>query len=144
METEAFRGEYGFLSNFYPCEIEYDGITYPTSENAYQACKTTDNDIRLHISKLTAGESKAYSRTMDVREDWDNVKVKCMIDILNIKFKNEKMKNMLISTKGIDLVENNTWGDTFWGVCNGQGKNTLGKILMDIRKKILLSKSIEY
>lgn len=32
-----------------------------------------------------------------------------------------------------DIVEHNTWNDTFWGVCNGTGENHLGEILMDLR-----------
>ena len=28
-----FDGRYGFLSNFYPCKIEYQGITYPSVEH---------------------------------------------------------------------------------------------------------------
>ena len=24
---EGFKGEWSFLSNFYPCEIQYDGLT---------------------------------------------------------------------------------------------------------------------
>lgn len=30
----------------------------------------------------------------------------------------------------------NTWGDKVWGVCNGEGENRLGKILMRIRSEI--------
>jgi hypothetical protein len=32
------------------------------------------------------------------------------------------------------LIEGNTWGDTFWGVCNGVGENNLGKTLMNVRE----------
>ena len=31
------------------------------------------------------------------------------------------------------IQEDNTWGDRYWGVCNGTGQNKLGKILMKIR-----------
>ena len=34
------------------------------------------------------------------------------------------------------LVEGNDWGDTYWGMCNGEGKNYLGKMLMSIREEI--------
>ena len=33
-------------------------------------------------------------------------------------------------------IEGNTWNDTFWGVCNGQGQNWLGKILMLVRSEL--------
>ncbi|KKK84720.1 hypothetical protein LCGC14_2780470, partial [marine sediment metagenome] len=30
-----FRGNYGFLSNFYPCKIIAWGVEYPTAEHVY-------------------------------------------------------------------------------------------------------------
>lgn len=44
---------------------------------------------------------------------------------------------MLINTGDAELIEGNSWGDTFWGECNGIGENNLGKILMKIRKEIV-------
>jgi predicted NAD-dependent protein-ADP-ribosyltransferase YbiA (DUF1768 family) len=35
------------------------------------------------------------------------------------------------------LIEENTWGDTFWGICKGQGENHLGRLLMQIRDELL-------
>ena len=35
--TKGFQGEFRFLSNFWPAEITYENIVYPTTENAYQA-----------------------------------------------------------------------------------------------------------
>jgi len=40
---------------------------------------------------------------------------------------------MLLQTGDEELIEGNKWGDRFWGVCKGKGKNNLGKILMKIR-----------
>ena len=37
-----FDGKYAFLSNFYPSPITFDGITFPTVENWFQAWKTED------------------------------------------------------------------------------------------------------
>ena len=37
----------------------------------------------------------------------------------------------------LNIVEGNTWGDVFWGVCNGIGENHLGNILMDVRDEII-------
>ena len=36
-------------------------------------------------------------------------------------------------TNNEELIEGNTWNDTYWGVCNGRGQNHLGKILMKVR-----------
>jgi len=32
-----FKGDWSFLSNFSPHEVDYNGITYKTAEHAYQA-----------------------------------------------------------------------------------------------------------
>jgi predicted NAD-dependent protein-ADP-ribosyltransferase YbiA (DUF1768 family) len=39
----------------------------------------------------------------------------------------------LLATGRADLVEGNDWGDTYWGVCRGQGRNQLGCQLMEVR-----------
>ena len=41
----------------------------------------------------------------------------------------EKLK----ATGARKLVEGNAWGDVFWGVCEGQGRNQLGELLMEQR-----------
>jgi len=40
-----------------------------------------------------------------------------------------------------NLVEGNSWNDVWWGVCEGEGENHLGRILMDIRAEIIESTS---
>ena len=49
---------------------------------------------------------------------------------------NEELKEKLLATENEELVEGNTWHDTYWGVCNRRGKNKLGKILMRIREEL--------
>ena len=39
----------------------------------------------------------------------------------------------LLDTGDLYIEETNSWGDTFWGVCEGKGQNVLGNILMGIR-----------
>ena len=36
----------------------------------------------------------------------------------------------------LKLVEGNTWGDRFWGVCGGVGLNWLGRLLMQVRDEV--------
>ena len=52
------------------------------------------------------------------------------------KFKDINLSELLIGTEDVELVESNNWNDTFWGVCNGKGKNHLGKILMEVREEL--------
>lgn len=133
-----FTGVFRFLSNFYSSEVEYEGIRYPTAEHAYQAAKTLDRSERVRISCLqTPGDAKRSGRCVDLRENWDEIKVAVMEDILRAKFKDPTLKSRLIETGSIQLEEGNTWGDTFWGVCGGIGENKLGKALMKIRAEIM-------
>ena len=34
------KNEFAFLSNYYPCTVEYEGLVYDSSEAAFQAQKT--------------------------------------------------------------------------------------------------------
>ena len=136
MAIESFRGMYGFLSNMHACPVTVDGITYQSSEAAYQAMKTDDIAERQKISKMSASDSKRYARTIPIRDNWDEVKLSYMEDVLRAKFsQNPALKTLLLYTVGEELVEGNTWGDTFWGVYKNNGQNQLGKLLMKLRNE---------
>lgn len=134
---DSFTGKYRFLSNFYPCSITFENSTYPSVEHAYQAAKTTNEQLRLRFMEpvTTAGEAKKAGRRLKIREDWDNVKIDIMYQLLKTKFKQTKFKKLLLETGDEILIEGNTWGDTFWGICNGEGENWLGKLLMRVRSE---------
>ena len=133
MIVDKFSGEYRWLSNFYPCDIVYGGVTYPSVEHAYVASKTLDIPTRANILTMTAGQAKRYGRTIPIRDDWDDVKLNLMMDFVGQKFKNNiELRKKLIDTT-CTIVEGNTWNDTFWGMCNGKGQNMLGRIIMTVR-----------
>lgn len=130
---EGFHGEYRWLSNFEPVQIAFEGILYPSVEHAYVAAKTTDSKLKFTISQMaTPGQAKRAGRALLVRPDWDNIKLLVMEKLLTLKFTDVRLRKLLHSTRGMTLVETNTWGDRFWGVC-GEGENHLGKLLMKIR-----------
>ena len=134
-----FRKPYSFLSNFYNYKfnITYKGFTYNSVEAAYQAQK--DPSQAEKFSKCIRSEfAKAMGqRLKNVRKDWDDVKYDVMKELVYLKFsQNERLKKLLLETGDRQLVELNTWGDTYWGVCNGVGFNYLGEILMDVRDKL--------
>src|SRR3954462_12110633 len=82
-----FQGDYRFLSNFWPAEVVYEDITYPTAEHAYQAAKTLDIDQRKKIAALkTPAEAKTAGRALKLRDDWDTAKFKVMEDVVRYKF----------------------------------------------------------
>lgn len=137
---EVVRGfflKYRFLSNFELGDVIYEGIKYPSSENAYQAAKSINPEVRSKFVDITPSESKKLGRQIEVRDDWESVKYKVMYDIVLDKFmRNRKLGDLLIETGDKYLEETNHWGDKIWGVCDGVGTNWLGKILMDVRTQI--------
>lgn len=134
MKIDSFSGEYDFLSNFSPAEVVWMGIRYPTVEHAYQAAKSNDRGVReMFMFYRTPGQAKREGRKIEIRDDWESIKVNVMRNLLIQKFSDPVLFAKLKATAPSELIEGNWWGDTFWGVCRGIGKNTLGKLLMEIR-----------
>lgn len=131
----GFSDENRFLSNFENCEIWFEGIKYPSTENAYQAAKSLFTDIRLKFSDISSSEAKKLGKTILVRDDWKEVRFGTMSLLVFQKFcVHEKLRTKLIATGEKYIEETNWWGDIYWGVCNGKGENNLGKILMNVRE----------
>ena len=133
----SFKGEFFFLSNFYGCPINYLGLLFPTVEHAFQATKTKSAKERRRISLIiTPGSAKRAGRKLDLRKDWETIKVGVMTDLLELKFIHPQLRRALLNTGEEYLVEGNNWGDTFWGACDGKGKNKLGLLLMELRDRL--------
>ena len=131
-----FREELFFLSNFYPCPILLDGNYFPTSEHLYQYLKAGNDESRqLVLAQPSPSEAKKITATPEftARPDWLEVKLGAMEFVLRQKFSHPDLLALLLATGDLDLVEDNDWDDTYWGVCNGVGENNLGKLLMKIR-----------
>jgi ribA/ribD-fused uncharacterized protein len=118
--------------------IELGSVEYPSSEHAYQAAKTKDRTMRRKIAcKKTAWEAKRLGQQVKLREDWEERKVEIMYRILRAKFTQHKeLKQKLLDTGDAELIEGNSWKDYEWGVCEGKGKNLLGKLLMLLRDEL--------
>ena len=134
---DTFEGEYRFLSNFHPAKVYLDGVEYRSTEHAYQAAKSLDQDERLRIKNAKSpADAKKLGRKVKLRKDWENIKLDVMLDLLRQKFEIPELRQLLIDTGDDELIEGNTWGDEFFGVCRGVGKNHLGRLLMQVRKEI--------
>ena len=116
------------------------GQVYANSEAAFQAQKTfsAKEQQQFTIFRMhNPAEAKKRGRTLTLRPDWDVVKVRLMYEICMCKFlQNPELRQALLETGDCILVEENTWGDSFWGTVNGRGENQLGQILMDVRAKL--------
>lgn len=141
---DSFDGDYFFLSNFYPSPIigVDDGIEYPTVEHYFQAHKVMDFDERRKIAAArTPGMAKRAGRAVDLRPDWERVKVGIMNEALTEKFKDPELLQKLLDTGDKRLVEGNNWHDNYWGDCHcpkcmyKTSYNKLGGLLTQIRHR---------
>lgn len=143
-----FHGAYDFLSNMYPCPVSYQNETFSCTEIPYHLYRIKEECtiVRDQFRNCKTGyEAKAlnnrYKKSGQLKQlkrpDWEQINLQLMYDLVYAKFsQNPELKIKLLQTGTIELVENNTWHDTFWGVCNGIGENHLGKILMQIRSEL--------
>lgn len=135
----SFRDKYFFLSNFYPCQVEFEGMTYPSVEAAFQAAKTLDVAKREKFQHLPPEKAKAAGRKVLLREDWEEIKEDIMYQLLLSKFSDPSLKSLLEETSPARLVEGNTWHDNYFGVCScpkcaaKEHKNRLGALLQKVR-----------
>lgn len=142
MVINKFRGEYEFLSNFYPSKIEIGGLVFENAEAAFQSAKVTDIETKMKFCSLNPSEAKRLGRRVNLRPDWEVVKDAVMLQVVMEKFfQNAPLAKKLINTEYSALIEGNDWGDKYWGVCDGVGENKLGKILMLVRAELEFDKS---
>lgn len=80
----GFFNKHRYLSNFHLHSIEYEGIIYPSSENAYQAAKVLIGSeqppiaiegklvpiVREHFLDLDPSGAKSLGRKVTLRNDW--------------------------------------------------------------------------
>ena len=138
--VNEFQGEHRWLSNFWPVKIEYQGLVYPTVEHAYQAAKTNSPGLRQKIQAIPVnepGKAKRIGKRLVIDQDiWETTKERVMLQLLREKFKDPVLRAKLLATGNAQLEEGNNWGDTYWGVCLGKGKNRLGILLMQVREEL--------
>lgn len=135
---EGFKGEFRFLSNFWPVDVMFDGYKYPSVEHAYQSAKTFNIQQRKVIrGVISPVNAKRLGAAVDKRLDWDDIKLDVMYDLVKQKFTNDLvLRDALLATGDAYIEETNYWHDHFWGVCDGIGHNHLGKILMKVRTEL--------
>lgn len=78
IEIDYFREKYGFLNNFYPAKIWFDGILYHNAEATYQAQKCLRQAEKAQFATLSAAKAKSLRHRVEMRPDWDKVKYTIM------------------------------------------------------------------
>lgn len=136
---DVFNGEFFFLSNFYYCNITYNGLEFTNAEAAFQSMKCISDIQRKLFRHLNPSSAKRLGRSVALRHDWESIKLSVMEDVIRAKFtQNPDLARKLIVTGNAKLIEGNTWGDAYWGfdLRKNAGENHLGIILMKIRKEL--------
>lgn len=149
-----YEQDFYVLSNFSAFNLEWEGLTFQTSEAAYhwekfatEADDDTRNGVAYAIYEAPSAHEAfkiAEAQRHLRRPDWDDVKVDIMRDILRAKAaQHEYVRRKLLATGDRELVEN-SWRDDFWGWGpNRDGKNMLGKLWMEVRAEIKRLKALE-
>jgi ribA/ribD-fused uncharacterized protein len=128
--------EYDWLSNMYPCNVRFMGKTYKCGESAFQMMKCRFDADKEVFTRLNGFLAKKHGRNVALVEGWNEDKVSVMANVLRAKFDNPLLKEKLMDLTD-PIVEDNYWNDTFWGVCNGRGRNMLGKLLTELREELI-------
>lgn len=133
-----FKGEFRWLSNFSPVDINFDGDIFPSVEHAYVAAKIGDKSVREELIAMTAGQAKRFGRKFPLAPDWGDIKITIMKALIHRKFEQEPYRSKLLATGDVYIQEGNTWGDKYWGVClrTGEGNNFLGQLIMHKRENL--------
>ncbi len=96
---KEFKGTNVFLSNFYLHPVKYGSLTYRSNEHAYQAAKTKSLKSRKLVQKAaTPGQAKRLGRNLELRPDWESVKVNVMRKLIRRKFADPILREMLLAT----------------------------------------------
>lgn len=145
-EIVRFRDTYAFLSNGYPAPMVCHGLTFPNAEAAFQAARCKAAKDRLRFLHCDSGRAKAIAASVQPRDDWEDVKVQVMEDILLEKFRQHPLlAKQLLETGSAFLVNGHTGKDLFWGVelYRFRGENWLGKLLMKIRQMLYQKENVQ-
>jgi DNA polymerase III epsilon subunit-like protein len=155
-----FKGDYGFLSTFYPCSIVLDketllkysddklhdyintylpnGFQLSCVEQGFQALKADKVEEFIDILNTKKGyEAKVRGKDIHNRKKWSVYR----LDIMTMLNKEKFRQNLTLSRKlaEIDSTINNdiSYKDYYWGrvtTDNFRGQNQLGAILNNERK----------
>lgn len=136
-----YSGDFNCFSNLSSYAVEMGGVLFPTSEHAYQYEKFSDPTIQLQILNARSGyDAKmiANAHAESARQDWNEVKLSVMEDILRAKLQQHShIKKKLLETGDKEIIEASK-DDAFWGWgADHKGSNNHGKIWMKLRSEIL-------
>lgn len=142
---------YREFSNFYPSKFKYSDLPFKTGEHALHWRKAMlfedYKTAKAILQSKTPSEAKKLGRQVKkFREDvWADKRFDYMVEILEAKFSNPELKEVLVGTGAASIYEAAP-KDRVWGiglsVADGEagkahrGSNLLGKALMVVRERM--------
>jgi hypothetical protein len=140
----ASEKPFGAFSNLFRREIEFEGENFATSEHAYQAGKARKPEVKAWLMSAPSPALLAMAAHglyyWDISPGWSQKKFDRMRGVLHAKFtQHDDLRALLLSTGTARLIETATVDNEvnrLWGEVNGQGKNKLGELLMELRDKL--------
>ena len=138
--------EFGVFSNFAHTPVEIDGHTWFTTEHYYQSWKFKGVDDSASIrafqrilTKKSPVEAAKLGRDKSIlrRPEWKAIKDDAMRVAVACKAnQHEEMREALLKT-GDALIVEKAITDDYWGYGpDGNGKNMLGHVLMEVREAL--------
>jgi hypothetical protein len=144
-----YQGKNYWLNNFAPCNIviynvnRTEKLVAVSVESAYHALRSTDPQERKQMAEMHPLEAKRYAYKHQLPARADSVKV--MKQLLNQKFADPELQDMLIRCPDNMFTFHNTWHDNLWGVCTCKDPmcmartkhNHLGRLLKELKYEFI-------
>ena len=135
------KGKYAFLSCLFKRPVVFENIEFDCREKAYQwgkfanpaAAEWMRQAPEPHLAAIVGHGLFKW----DIAEGWAAKKIERMRQVLLAFFRqHEDLRKQLFDTGDALLLEDSNM-DAFWGLGpKGNGKNMLGKLLMEVREKL--------
>lgn len=148
-----FQGASDVLSNFFPCVILWGGLTFVSSEHAYQflkawACQDDTFCQAILQQGLSAAEVKRGARRLrriEVRAGWaPGIKREVMRRIIHLKYDQVPQFRAALDRSRGDILEA-VPGDRYWSTGRSKdqlragmswsGRNVMGRLLVQLRQE---------
>ena len=134
--------KYWRFSNFALLPITIDGVEYITTEHYFQTMKflpTSPEYAEQVRNTKTPFECKRLSKSRNhpIDPNWNERRIEIMrIALFTKALQHPEFREDLLSTGNAWIIEASPY-DPFWGEgCTRQGKNMLGKLLVELRARL--------
>ena len=138
--TLKFRGSGNSFSNFYCSPLRMWGMSFPSSEHAYQFRKAIEmsQHTTAELIRQAPNPRQAQLIADDVKTDdrWLGIKQSVMYELLKEKSRQcPTFRHDLVASGDAHLIEDTS--HDYWGRgSSGSGLNVLGRLLMTLRQNL--------